>query len=387
MKDAEKARKLLDVISVVASNVVEKRLDNVVQTKLAYVTSITYNTNGNAIYRVMLSSSNSDEFECPKLCINELSVGDYVWLNYIGDITNAYIAMPVEPSPAQDVIRNTVAYNLLDNSDFTNPVNQRGQTSYTGDGYTIDRWSISNAYSNVNVANGGVVFSAEGGTAYPRQLIDFAALKGKTVTAAVCLSDGSIYCDSGTIPTVAPTEQTVFATAAFGNCYFVIDMLANAETVRFLFTVPDGESITLKWAALYEGEYTTETVPKYMPKGYAAELAECQRYFCRFAPTRTDSYSRCGYGAKTGDTTTCITLFLPVKMREGLLPTVVHSGASLYYYTGSGEDVTTISSLALNSEVCNLVSLVLTPASSIPSGSETWLQLAGNGYLDFSKDL
>ena len=31
--------------------------------------------------------------------------------------------------------------NLLDNSDFRNPVNQRGQTSYNSVGYTIDRWT------------------------------------------------------------------------------------------------------------------------------------------------------------------------------------------------------------------------------------------------------
>ena len=36
------------------------------------------------------------------------------------------------------------------------------------------------------------------------------------------------------------------------------------------------------WAALYEGEYTAETLPEYQPKGYGAELAECQRYFQRF---------------------------------------------------------------------------------------------------------
>ena len=38
--------------------------------------------------------------------------------------------------------------NLLINSDFRNPVNQRGKTSYTGAGsdiyYTIDRWGVIN---------------------------------------------------------------------------------------------------------------------------------------------------------------------------------------------------------------------------------------------------
>jgi hypothetical protein len=31
--------------------------------------------------------------------------------------------------------------------------------------------------------------------------------------------------------------------------------------------------------ALYEGSYTADTLPEYQPKGYAAELAECRRYY------------------------------------------------------------------------------------------------------------
>lgn len=33
--------------------------------------------------------------------------------------------------------------NLLDNWDFRNPVNQRGQAEYSGEGYAIDRWTLS----------------------------------------------------------------------------------------------------------------------------------------------------------------------------------------------------------------------------------------------------
>ena len=42
------------------------------------------------------------------------------------------------------------------------------------------------------------------------------------------------------------------------------------------------ETITIKWAALYEGSYTADTLPPYVPKGYAAEFAECRRYYKRF---------------------------------------------------------------------------------------------------------
>lgn len=43
--------------------------------------------------------------------------------------------------------------------------------------------------------------------------------------------------------------------------------------------VDGGGTANLYWAALYEGAYTEETLPPYVPKGYATELAECQRYY------------------------------------------------------------------------------------------------------------
>lgn len=47
--------------------------------------------------------------------------------------------------------------NLLDNWYFGNPVNQRGQTEYTGGGYTIDRWRIGHDGTfAVNVSDTGV---------------------------------------------------------------------------------------------------------------------------------------------------------------------------------------------------------------------------------------
>ena len=46
--------------------------------------------------------------------------------------------------------------------------------------------------------------------------------------------------------------------------------------------VLDQTSCDLEYAALYEGEYTAETLPEYQSKGYGSELAECRRYFQRF---------------------------------------------------------------------------------------------------------
>ena len=57
------------------------------------------------------------------------------------------------------IIAGQGAHNLLDNSDFRNPVNSRGKNTYSdaGNEYTIDRWktqyntnmSIENGYINI----------------------------------------------------------------------------------------------------------------------------------------------------------------------------------------------------------------------------------------------
>ena len=54
------------------------------------------------------------------------------------------------------------------------------------------------------------------------------------------------------------------------------------ETIEIQLAPNGGSSsgsISVEWVALYEGAYTVDTLPAYQPKGYAAELAECQRYY------------------------------------------------------------------------------------------------------------
>ena len=80
--------------------------------------------------------------------------------------------------------------NLLDNSDFRNPVNQRGATSYTGAGYTIDRWENNSAACKLTVENGCIHMqnnsdSTSTATQFIRQKIENpSALIGKTITIA-----------------------------------------------------------------------------------------------------------------------------------------------------------------------------------------------------------
>lgn len=154
--------------------------------------------------------------------------------------------------------------NLLDNSDFTNPVNERGATSYAGTVYGIDRWRSWLEENNVIVSTalGGYVY-IEG--AHFVQYITHDKIKsGKTYTFAVSTLYGDIKLITATCPMDEPKIENGLSI-----------QLVDGDN-SFVCITTTGNYV---WAALYEGEYTAETLPPYVPKGYAVELLECQRYY------------------------------------------------------------------------------------------------------------
>ena len=154
--------------------------------------------------------------------------------------------------------------NLLDNSDFRNPVNQRGQTDYTSNGYTIDRWEI---YS------GAVGVSSLGYISTSGQMYQKIAIPTDKVYTFAIENDAGIAVVTG-----IPANGTHSAT--LGNA--LIKLATIDEYVEVVIEPSEGHNLAgAYWAALYEGSYTADTLPPYVPKGYATELAECRRYFRR----------------------------------------------------------------------------------------------------------
>lgn len=150
--------------------------------------------------------------------------------------------------------------NLLDNSNFLQPVNQRGNSKYVGGVYGIDRWRAFDSVAVVNVSSDGI--NVSGGNLY--QYLDFGtADKTKTYTMACKLSSGETEVISG-VPSSGVFGQKI------GFAYST-----DAGTV-YVELKPGN---TFAWGALYEGAYTAATIPEYQPKGYSAELLECQRYY------------------------------------------------------------------------------------------------------------
>ena len=167
--------------------------------------------------------------------------------------------------------------NLLDNSDFRNPVNQRGLQEYTSNGYSIDRWIFEkqdNARLVVQRVEAGFPedrISLQVGSGYAdfyQKLENYDKMAGKRYTLAVNIK-GVVYAQVFTMGNFA-------GGISLGNDGAAFYSTPNQHVLIRAMTAP---GFNMLWMALYEGEYTAETLPEYQPKVYGAELAECQRYY------------------------------------------------------------------------------------------------------------
>lgn len=116
--------------------------------------------------------------------------------------------------------------NLLDNWYFADPVNQRGQTSYTGAVYGVDRWRIL-AGNTISVETSGLRITGSNDTSFssmiqqkfPEELLN--ALDGKTVTASILVSEntggGAVAARLGSFPGSAVTTGLSTYTVTFNK--------------------------------------------------------------------------------------------------------------------------------------------------------------------------
>lgn len=219
-------------------------------------------------------------------------------------------------------IRMNSVRNLLDNSNFANPVNQRNVSGSIADtGYFLDRWALDSG--TVEIGTDGITLN---GTI--NQILEHA-------------------------PTKAVTAAASAGTATF-------DISTNTYSLT-----ASGELIT--WAALYEGEYTTDTLPPYTPKGYSTELTECQRYYRVF-----DIYRP----VYEGMTSTLIAFYVGLGMPMRVTPTFEMITAPTFFrYNGSGSESIVFSSIVINnySEYNASLSLQITLKTGITDVAKTVL--------------
>lgn len=170
-------------------------------------------------------------------------------------------------------------YNLLDNSDFANPVAQAELNGKHGNNtYLCDRWLTWNITGTQYKGYMRLAGTQNAARIYQ----NLTGIEGKTITAAAKISgSGTVYV--GVYYTVNGTSDSVTKSVVAPNGIVLASGTIPSGATNISFRIyPDNNSTNtanLYWAALYEGTYTVDTLPAYMPKGYAAELAECQRYY------------------------------------------------------------------------------------------------------------
>lgn len=272
-------------------------------------------------------------------------------------------------------------YNLLDNSDFAHPVAQAGVNGAHGaTGYAVDRWNRTSGATVSQAADGlKIVSDKTSWTAGIQQRIE-----------AKRFADVMTFAVRGVFPVACRLFVFIGSgTSNFGEAYFDGD--AAERTLVLKLTKPDGltgdevvnvyispdtgntgTAAVVRWAALYEGEYTAETLPPYVPKGYAAELAECLRYY-RKIKANNETFS--GYAASG-----VAYAFIPLQAMR-IAPTVT-GGGKFYYALGSAQGTTTETATAHNTNANRVVVKCAVSVTGVCTGVIT-----PQGDIDISADL
>ena len=164
-----------------------------------------------------------------------------------------------DPGPAGGV------GDLISNGNFTNPVNQRGASSYDGTGskkYTIDRWFTTSSATGAVVVGSRFVTVKEGATI--SQIIPASA--------------------DGSFPSDTDVGYTAVARETNGTLHIASSVLTDSKLSFEIGEANSGITVTLgsgnwEYCALYRGRYTANDVPGYVAKEYVTQLADCRRYY------------------------------------------------------------------------------------------------------------
>lgn len=183
-------------------------------------------------------------------------------------------------------------YNLLDNPFFTagNVVNQRGFSSSSTEGYTVDRWKLlrSNIITATLGNDGMTISKSVTGYAFFEQIIGTSIDLEATYTLSVMTSDGQVY--SATRKFVNGTSSETYVSIGGMNVGFGLYGKDTTPHAALYFGTSQTGSLTIKAIKLELGTYSTlanDTKPD-----YATELARC--IYSR--ADSTDFYANNGFG-------------------------------------------------------------------------------------------
>ena len=233
--------------------------------------------------------------------------------------------------------------NLLDNWYFVGgvsqqgggqfPINQRGQTSYTGAVYGIDRWKGLYGSELVALENDclSLTFSGNQGIS---QILDsdvLQALEGQAITQTILwyLSSGN-YANAGLV--VNETSMLTPGIQSVGSQWMItsntVQMPDSIQSASF--TISGDGNIKVKAVKLELGDHQTLAYQDedgnwqlFETPDYAEELAKCQRYFVPIMEIGNTSATTVMATALGGSSAA---IFVPLPCNMRIIPSVDFGG-------------------------------------------------------------
>ena len=316
-----------------------------------------------------------------------VAAGEYATKDYV-DTEVSNVEIDLSPYATKDYVEKKVsAYNLLDNSDFRNPIAQAELNGKHGTTrYICDRWLGGNITAEQHEGYLRISTTTRGNQI--RQNLS-AALQGKEITVACkavankTFYIGLYYDANGTTQSIAYSSTS----GVNGVVCKTGTVPANATNLRFNIYpayVDGGGYADIYWAALYEGEYTAETLPPYVPKGYAVELAECQRYYQKYSVVNTMPMMN---GICFSETSARLFMFIN-PMRTRPTATFITSTTAVPYISVNGTTVArgTLSYYTAYTKDANIIEFVFTITDGTTS-MPAYLVSNADCYLELSADL
>lgn len=300
------------------------------------------------------------------------------------DITNHEIS--VDPELLSDISLKVSKTQISNPNILHNPwfqVNQRGVTSMTTNGYFVDRWRTYCAQTGSTTftlnSDGTITIDNSLGesSAYfiqRRTAKTISRVAGRTVTASVMLSDGTVRSGSGIYVTDATKDY-------YDDPDIKLQSVAQTANQFLLLVVKAGKSITVKALKLELGEVSTlamDTAPD-----MATELLKCQRYFIRY--TNDTQYStHTAIGVAQTATNIFVDLILPSQMRAK--PALSAPSINIEApgtATVSGTPTVSFGAALMN----NIARLTVTGLTNLTVGSPYYFIINAGSYIDFDAEL
>lgn len=229
-------------------------------------------------------TSTGTVYTCIAVSLGEDGGTRYTWvegsLGTLADIRTALldVSTTLEHKADLELVSNP---NLLDNWYFADPINQRGQKTYTGIGYCIDRWrSWLRPDNEITVNDGYVTVKAQIAQVIENNVKS--NLIGKQATISVLLNSGVLLSASGVV--LPNSTGILLGTANTGNQ--IILFLSPEGEFSFQINIWNNIDIDVKAAKLELGPIQTLAhkegdtwILNDAPPNKALELAKCQRYY------------------------------------------------------------------------------------------------------------